>query len=633
MATSGTIAGSFSGSGSAGQKPYIFWERTSYSVANNTSTIKVTFKVKRIGTSYSTTKSGAPWTISIGDNDKTGTKDYKISSVGSGEYVTIGSYTKTVTHKSDGTLSVKLSAKITLSGTTAGTGTVSDTVTLPTIARVSTASLSASSVITGSKVTINISRKSSSFTHKVSYTLEGVSGAKTTGLSASSGIGTSCTFTPPHSLFQSLTTKASVKATITVTTMNGSTTVGSKTLTLTINLHADAKPVISGVTLTRVAGKSATADFGVYIQGLDKATVATTAAMNSGYASGGTVTITVSVEGKSYTGASVTSALLRGVGTVTITIMAKDSRGRSVSTTKDITVVAYSPPKVTDFKAFRAANSTATAEDPKGTYARVKGVWEYSDVSGKNTITAKLTIQKTGGSVTNISTAAAVNTWYTASNVSIAASYIVTLTVTDTVGNVASESITIMSGAKAMSFKSDGAGIAIGKYAEREGLEVDWDARFNNGFVVDDIDYVLDADTIALWTEILGGGVTLKGILAHLGQQRIAVPITYNTTNCSGIAYTCYAYPLLKTVKMNVRFTRKVTIADSNLYTSLTLGAVPAAYKPINFAHALATYLAIGGSAGQTAGAYIDTNGDIILRMTGVSNPTYFYLNGEWFYA
>lgn len=506
MATSGTIAGSFSGSGSAGQKPYIFWERTSYSVANNTSTIKVTFKVKRIGTSYTTTKSGASWSISIGSNDKTGTKDYKISSVGSGEYLTIGSYTKTVSHKTDGTLSLTLKATINLSGTTAGTGTVSGSVTLPTIARVSTASLSASSVITGSSVTISISRKSSSFTHKVSYVLEGVSGSKTTGLSASSGIGTSCTFTPPHSLFQSLTTKASVKATITVTTMNGSTTVGSKTLTLTINLHASAKPVISSVTLTRVVGKNATSEFGVYIQGLDKVTVTTSAAMNSSYASGGTVTVTVVAEGKSYSGTSITSAILNTIGTVTITVTAKDSRGRSVSTTKDLTVVAYSPPKIIDFQAFRAATSSATTESGSGTYARMKGVWEYSAVSGKNAITAKLTIQKTGGTVTNISTAAVSNTWYTASGVLISSSYTATLTITDTVGNTDTLSVVIMSGAKVMSFKSDGTGIAIGKYAERAGLEVEWDARFNNGFVVDEIDYALDADTVALWTEILGGG-------------------------------------------------------------------------------------------------------------------------------
>ena len=479
MATSGTIEGSFSGSGKAGQKPYIFWEQTSCSVADNTSTIKVTFKVKRVGTDYSTNKSKAPWTISIGSNSSSGTKDYKISSVGSGSYVTIGTYTKTVSHNANGTLSIALKATLNLSGTTAGTGTVSGSITLPTIARTSSASPSASSVTTGSSVQINISRKGSSFTHNVSYKLEGLSTTYTTGLSASSGIATACTFTPPHSLFKSLTTKTSVKATVTVTTMNGSTAVGSVNFSLTINLHESAKPVISAVTLTRVAGASTTASFGIYIQSLDCVNVVTAAAMNPSYDSGGTVTVTVTVEGKTYTGTNITSSVLNVAGAIAITVTAKDSRGRSVSLPKEISVAAYAAPRITKFLAFRAASATAVTEDAKGTYARMTGAWEYAALNGKNGITATYSIQQKGGTVVPVTSGAAINTYYTASGVSISSTWTITLKLQDTVGNAVTDEMVLLSGAKSMSFKNDGTGIAIGKYAEQAGLEVDWNSSFN----------------------------------------------------------------------------------------------------------------------------------------------------------
>lgn len=516
MATSGTIEGSFSGSGKAGQKPYIFWEQTSCSVADNTSTIKVTFKVKRVGTDYSTTKSKAPWTISIGSNNSSGTKDYKISSVGSGSYVTIGTYTKTVSHNADGTLSIALKATLNLSGTTAGTGTVSGSITLPTIARTSSASPSASSVTTGSSVQINISRKGSSFTHNVSYTLEGLSTTYTTGLSASSGIATACTFTPPHSLFKSLTTKTSVKATVTVTTMNGSTAVGSVNFLLTINLHDSAKPVISAATLTRVAGASTTANFGIYIQGLDCINVVTAAAMNASYDSGGTVTVTVTIEGKTYTGTNITSSVLNVAGTIAITVTAKDSRGRSVSVPKEISVAAYAAPRITKFLAFRAASSTATTEDAKGTYARMTGAWEYATLNGKNAVTATFSIQQKGGTAKNVVSGAAINTYYTASAVSIASTWTITLKLQDTVGNTVTDEIELLSGAKSMSFKNDGTGIAVGKYAELAGFEVDWNSQFNKAVSIKGVDMSLDQATIDMWKKLTGGVVNLKGLLLNI---------------------------------------------------------------------------------------------------------------------
>lgn len=494
MATSGTIAGSFSGSGKAGQKPYIFWERTSYSIANNTSTIKVTFKVKRIGTSYSTNKSDAPWSITIAGSKKSGTKDYKISSVGSGSYVTIGSYSKTISHNADGRKDVTLKASINLSGTTAGTGSVSGTVTLDQIPRVSEPTASAYSVTTGGGITIYTNPKSSSFTHRITYTFNGST------YTLASAAGGSVAFYPPHTLFAGLPGSTAATATITVTTLYGSTTIGSRAFNVTVYLNGGVVPSIGTITLSRVAAAE-TSGFSSFVQGYDRLRVQTTAAVYAGC--GGSISsITCTINGRVYSGANFTTEALTTAGTFSFTVVASDTRGRSTSkATGTITVVPYEAPKITLFEAFRALNTTSVTEDRNGVVIRTRGTWEGSNVDGKNTLTAKIEVKLSNAeSFSTFIAAASPNTFYSFTNALQSKSYIVRLTVTDTIGREASNDITVMSAAKNMSFLSNGKGIAIGKYAEREGLDIAMQTYING------VDMTLDDETIQLWTEILGGG-------------------------------------------------------------------------------------------------------------------------------
>lgn len=97
---------------------------------------------------------------------------------------------------------------------------VSGTHTLTTIPRAS--SVSATAVNLGSATTVSISRASSSFTHTLTYSFGSATGTIATKTSS-----TSVSWTPPLSLANQIPSATSGTCTITCTTYNGSTSIGS----------------------------------------------------------------------------------------------------------------------------------------------------------------------------------------------------------------------------------------------------------------------------------------------------------------------------------------------------------------------------------------------------------------------
>jgi hypothetical protein len=143
-------------------------------------------------------------------------------------------FTRTVNHNSDGTKSLNIGARYDAYVTTWGAGvcTASATVTLDTIPRTSTPTLSPASQTIGSSLTINFNRASSSFTHTATYSLGSASGTI-----VSQSTAASVSWTLPASLAAQLTS-ASRSGTITVTTYSGTTNLGSKTVSFTAKLPA-----------------------------------------------------------------------------------------------------------------------------------------------------------------------------------------------------------------------------------------------------------------------------------------------------------------------------------------------------------------------------------------------------------
>lgn len=131
---SGTIYGT---PASNGNYLYIVWEETSYSIANNTSTVKATVYLYNGYGSFSYS-GGEPWSVNIGGQSASGS----MSGAWSGSPVYIGTATKTITHDSNGAKSITISAYFDTQGTSTGAVSASGTAVLTTIPRYATSNQS-----------------------------------------------------------------------------------------------------------------------------------------------------------------------------------------------------------------------------------------------------------------------------------------------------------------------------------------------------------------------------------------------------------------------------------------------------------------------------------------------------------
>jgi len=460
-------SGSFSGSIHSGH--YVLrvdWTQTK-NVSANTSTI--TAKAYLVN----------DWSLSInGRSDNKVTIDgtaqtYASPTISSTGTHLLGTVTQTVNHASDGSKSLTMSAvfyiRATLSGTYYESITASANITLDSIARAST--VSASNVVMGSATTIAISRASSSFTHALTYAF-----GNTTGTIATKTTATSVSWTPP--LANQIPKAVTGTCTITCTTYNGNTSIGSKTCTLTLSVPASVKPTITSLTAARVDGDVPSA-WGIYVQTKSKATLT----INGAAGSYGSTISSYSITGGGYTStaSSFTTGFLNTSGTVTFTATVTDSRGRvSAAATVSISVVAYSPPSFSSYLSQRCLSNGTVNED--GTYIRGQVSYSYASCSSKNTITRATYYKKASDTAwTNASAAFSSGTAFTfgGGKISTETSYDIKYTLTDAFTTIAIQDI-VSTAAVVMDFKRGGKGVAVGKVSEVDNaFEVaeDWDVR------------------------------------------------------------------------------------------------------------------------------------------------------------
>lgn len=150
----------------------------------------------------------------------------------------------TVEHESDGTGEATIYWKWGVNSPWGGFVNPSGSfkITLPTIARASVPTLSATSVKMGSTVKITTNRKSSSFTHDLSYTFGGTTGTIKT------GVGAEHTWNVPD-LASKCNNATSGTCTITCKTKSGSTTIGTKKVTLTLTVPSATTPTLSATSV------------------------------------------------------------------------------------------------------------------------------------------------------------------------------------------------------------------------------------------------------------------------------------------------------------------------------------------------------------------------------------------------
>ena len=483
MAASGTIQQAIR----TGYRLQIAWTVDNQSVANNTSTVTAHVQLVSTGSSY-TINSSASKAGSLTINGATYTFNFTASLSGN-QTKTLYTKTVTVAHNADGTKTCAFSAtagiNVTLSGTYYGNVTASGNGVFNTIARASTISSVTSSVsVNGTNaVTVNIARASSSFTHTVEFAFGNYSHAIT-------GVATSASFAIPTSWLNAIPNATSGTAAVAVTTYSGSTKIGfSATGTFTLTVPATVVPTISAVSLSEAVSGLAT-QFGSYVQNKSKIAVSITA---SGALSSTIKSYKTTIQGANYTASSFTSGILTQSGTSNVSITVTDSRGRTATTTRSITVAAYSSPTIATFTAVHADGLGSA--DENGTSALARVVFSVSPVNDKNTKNYTVEYKpKTSNTWETVGTWSAYtydSNMLVKGNFSPDASYDLRLTVQDYFGS-ATAFTEIATAFTLLDFNASGKAMSFGKVSElTEGVEFAMPVHFDRPPVIEGAGKVL----------------------------------------------------------------------------------------------------------------------------------------------
>jgi len=302
-----------------------------------------------------------------------------------------GERTITIAHNADGTCSVSKSASFTTTATgtySLKSGSCSVTVNPATIPRATTPSVSSSSVDMGSSVTISTPRASNNFTHTLTYSFGNASGT------IASNVATSTSWTPPLSLANQLPNSTNGTCVITCQTYDGTTLIGSKTVSLTLNVPSSVVPSISSVTVSEGNSTMISKNWGVYVQNKSQLRVQTVAA--GAYSSTIKAYKITGIDSNTYNSSDFTSNVLTGTGDKTITIQITDSRGRTASTTRTYSCVAYGNPTISSTNALRCNQDGTTNEE--GTYLKYTFNASISPVNNHNTHAFKIGYKLTSSS-------------------------------------------------------------------------------------------------------------------------------------------------------------------------------------------------------------------------------------------
>ena len=455
---------SISANGSLGHHKFTLTvSESSTSTENNTSTVKYSFQLSPVQTSWAWSSWGSSisYTLTINGTKYTGT----IPAYDGYATVTLKSGSQTVTHNSDGSKSISYSFSV-VDGAgqryTPGNASASGTLALTTIPRATTPTLSSSSItVNGSNsVTITINPASSTFKHKIRYAfgeLSGQSSGVAIGSDFSAEGNVTVKFTPPTSVLSQIPSAKSGTCTITCYTYTSDgTKIGSKTVNLTFNV-----PTYTPTASIKLTGNKLLSS--TYVQGKSTVTVETTA--SSSY--GATIkSYSSTIDGKTYTSNKFTTSALSN-GDKTISVKVTDTRGNTytASATK-FTVYSYSAPKITEFTLTRQSPETTVRAAAKGTIASVNGV---------NTYTLRVTLN---GTTKQLSSLDSVTTF---ENIDTDKTYTATATLTDKYTTV-TKTFALPTVAVTMDFHSSGKGVAFGKVAENLDelgnstplLDVDW---------------------------------------------------------------------------------------------------------------------------------------------------------------
>lgn len=362
----------------------------SQNTSNNTSTVTAALYYKRNNTGFTTQGTGT-FKISIGG---IATSESKYLTITENAWVKAVEATEIISHNSDGTKSVVLSASGSIPSTTLTSTSCSGTIKLTTIPRASTLdSLSCATKYFTGKITYKYTPKSASFYNRcnIALNLDGeYIAVKSINLGKQSATQKTATVTLSEDelsiIYNELpsTTKGTLRFTFrTYSDSDYSTQVGDavyKEITLYIPNISATQPTVT-MTLSPVSSLDSPFDT-LYIKGRSKVDANFTNGAGKYGASIASYKLTVG--GKSI-GSPYTSGYLSTSGSITVKGTVTDSRGYSRTYSKTITVIDYTEPMIlpaSDESQIICARCDADGNiSDSGTYLKIKAKRSYSSVT------------------------------------------------------------------------------------------------------------------------------------------------------------------------------------------------------------------------------------------------------------
>lgn len=224
------------------------------------------------------------------------------------------------------------------------------------------------------------------------HDIEWAFGGHTNRQSISMGV-TQGVYAIPISWIDAIPSAVSGTGSVTVYTYAGSTYIGSASYSFTLNVPDNIIPSVGSLSAAQI-NNDVPVSWGIYVQ--NRSGVRLTANNGAGtygstissYTFGGNISNT-------QTSNVLTISPIGGSGTITYTVVATDSRGRtSAPASVSISVSPYASPTLTSGVAFRCnANGESNEE---GTYIGARAEAQFTSLGGKNALTVSCYYQKLG---------------------------------------------------------------------------------------------------------------------------------------------------------------------------------------------------------------------------------------------
>lgn len=231
----------------------------------------------------------------------------------------------------------------------------------------------------GTEVRIHMNRASSSFTHVIKYKFKNLEGC------IAEDVTNNYDWTIPLSFIEQLPNSTIGEGTIEVTTYNGDTEVGTKSVTFKTTVPKSYVPTVGAITLTPQTYK-------LLVQGKNGLTIRVSKCSAGEYSSIKSYTFSGPGVDTTSTTTETTTETINTTGTLTYTVTVTDARDRTASKKQTIQCYEWFDPWFTSFNVYRS-DQKGNASD-QGQYATIKCGVSYADVNGSNETTIQIQIRK-----------------------------------------------------------------------------------------------------------------------------------------------------------------------------------------------------------------------------------------------